>query len=189
MSRRDPLRVDRVGLHEQVAEFRERVAADAGNGRAAVRILVHKIINNVATERALEIEDIMRNAELLGTHDARRSPGIERAAWAIGKIVAVTRTTSSSRRRRRSPARRASPRRRTSPRRPTWRPALAPSLRQPRARTTPRALFTRAGNTSATREMQSSVVKLPRLKRIADEARTGSTPNALNTCDGEMLPD
>ena len=85
---RDPPRVDRVGLHEQVAELRERVAAHARNRRASVRVLVHEIVDDVATERALEIEHVVRNAERL-TDAPRVVHRVERAARAIGQIVVV----------------------------------------------------------------------------------------------------
>ena len=88
VARRDPLRVDRVGLHEQIAELRERVAAHARNRRAAARVLVHEVVDDVAAERALEIEHVVRHAELLA--DAPRVVDrVERAARAVGQIVAV----------------------------------------------------------------------------------------------------
>src|SRR2546423_11592870 len=50
------------------------------------------------------------------------------------------------------------------------------------------ALATRAGKTSITRSMHSSVVSEPRLMRTAALARSGRTPSALRTCDGVTLP-
>ena len=51
-----------------------------------------------------------------------------------------------------------------------------------------RDLMTRAGKTSATWSMDSSVVSAPRLIRTAADARSGLTPIAVSTWDGEMLP-
>ncbi len=85
---RDPSRVDRVGLHDEVAELRERVAANAGNRRASARILADEIVHHVAAESALEIQHVVRNAERVA--DAPRVVHrIERAARAIGEVAVV----------------------------------------------------------------------------------------------------
>ena len=65
MAGRDPASVDGVGLPQQIAELRERVAAHAGNGRAAARVLRDEVLHHVAPEGALEIEHVVRHAELL----------------------------------------------------------------------------------------------------------------------------
>ena len=52
----------------------------------------------------------------------------------------------------------------------------------------PRALRTRAGKTCATRSIATSVVRLPRLMRMAALAISGLTPHAVSTCDGVTLP-
>src|SRR5688500_5116714 len=51
-----------------------------------------------------------------------------------------------------------------------------------------RAFRTRAGKTSATLLTQDSVVRAPMLMRTAADARSGGTPIARRTCDGDMLP-
>ncbi len=61
----DVLRVDRIRLRHQVAELRERVAADAGNRRATTRVLVHEVVNHVAAESLLEIQHVVRNPQLV----------------------------------------------------------------------------------------------------------------------------
>jgi hypothetical protein len=52
----------------------------------------------------------------------------------------------------------------------------------------PRALRTRFGNTWLTRSIAASVVRLPRLIRIAALAMSARTPQAWSTCDGVTLP-
>ena len=63
VTRRDPVALERLGLAHQVAELRERVAAHAGNRRAAAAVLVHEILHHVAPERALQIEHVVRHAK------------------------------------------------------------------------------------------------------------------------------
>ena len=190
MTCRDPFRIDRVGLAYQVAELRERVAAHARNRRASARILADEIVDHVVTESCLEIDDVVRNAELLADA-ARVVDGIERAARAIGNVVAVTeqlhRCTDDvvallDEQCRRRP---------TNRRRQTWRRALSPSssVRLACGGELGGPCSTSAGNTSATRSTHSSVVSAA--EAHADRRRMrdpGRTPMARSTWDGLMLP-
>src|SRR5262245_8757454 len=188
MTRGDPLGVDAVGLHEQIAELRECVAAHARNGRASTRVFAHEVVDDVAAERTLEVEHVVRHAE--GLADAARIVHrVERAARTVWQIVAMAeqlhRRTDDvvalldehCRSNRRIHAARHGDQH-----------ALLHRCSYP-ARAIPCAFSTSAGKTSATRSMHSSVVSEPRLMRIADDASSGSTPIAANTCDGVMLPD
>src|SRR5687768_6288683 len=84
-----PLRVDCVGLLQEIAELREGVAANARDRRAAACILVHEIVDYVVPEAALEVEHIVRNAQLFA-HAPGVIDGLERAAWTIGYVLSVT---------------------------------------------------------------------------------------------------
>ena len=82
--------LDRINsLLQKIAEFCEGIAANAGNRRAPPRVFVDEVIDDVMAEAALEIEDVVRNPKLLAD-----SPGvvhgIERAARAVGDVLAVT---------------------------------------------------------------------------------------------------
>ncbi len=73
---------------EQVGEFRPHVAADAGNRRAAARILADEIREYVVSEPVHEIEHVVRHSELLA-HAARIARAVEGAAGPVGHIGAV----------------------------------------------------------------------------------------------------
>ena len=88
VSRRDPSCIHRVGAAHEVAELRERVAAHARDRRAAARVLVDEILHDVVPERALEVEDVVRDAELLADA-ARVVHAVERAAGTVGHVIAV----------------------------------------------------------------------------------------------------
>ncbi len=55
-----------AGEAQQVGELNTLIAAHAGNRRAAGHIIVGEAIDHAFSERALIIEDIMRNAEPIG---------------------------------------------------------------------------------------------------------------------------
>src|SRR5689334_7235395 len=189
---RNPARVDRVGLVEQIAELRESVAPHAGNRRAASRVLVDEVIDDVTAERALQVEHVVRYTELLA--DASRV--IDRVKGATRSIRDVVTVAEQLHRRaddivalldeqcrgdgRIDPAghRHQHP---LSHRQ-------APTACGRAAGDWPRALRTRLGKTCVTRSIEASVVRLPRLMRIAALAMSGRTPHAVSTCDGVTLP-
>src|SRR5256886_14771164 len=80
--------VEGVGVVQKVAELGERVAAHAGDRRAAAGVLGDEVREHVAAEPVLEIQDVVRDPELVG-----REPGvgdrIEGAARTVGDGVAV----------------------------------------------------------------------------------------------------
>jgi hypothetical protein len=57
VARRNEWRVDLIGLLEEIAELREGVAADAGNRRAAGRILGDEIGDDIAAELEAFLRD------------------------------------------------------------------------------------------------------------------------------------
>src|SRR5205085_7310683 len=177
-----------VGLVEQIAKLREGVASHAWNRRTTARVLVHEIADDVAPEGALEIEDVVRHAQLLA-HPPRVVDRVERAAWAIGHVIPIAEqlhgradhivTLLDEQRRGDGRIDAAGHRDQHSlPHR------QAPTACRRAAGAWPRALRTSAGNTCATRSTHASVVRLPRLMRIAALAMSARTPHAVSTCDG-----
>ena len=61
----DVVTLERVGVGQQVAELRERVASHAGNRRSPTRVLGDEILDDVLVEPVLEVEHIVRDAESL----------------------------------------------------------------------------------------------------------------------------
>ena len=88
VARGQPRRIDVVGLVQQVAKLRERVAAHAGYRRAAARVLLHEIIEHVVAKTVNEIGHIVRDAEFLA-HPPRVAGAVQRAAGAVGNVLAV----------------------------------------------------------------------------------------------------
>src|SRR3954468_1641883 len=88
VSRGNEAGVDRICLLQQIAKLRERVAADAGDRRPSARVLVDEVAHDVAPERALEIQHVVRDAELL-TDAARIVDRVERTARPIRYVVTV----------------------------------------------------------------------------------------------------
>src|SRR5664279_3933494 len=86
--RRNPLRVERVRLPQQIAKLRERVPSHTRNRRASPRVLAHEVLQHVAAERILHVQHVVRNAELLA-YATRVVDRVEGAARAIGHLVAV----------------------------------------------------------------------------------------------------
>src|SRR5438094_6382932 len=80
--------VERVRVVQEVAELGERVTAHAGDRGAAAGVLGDEIRDHVAAEAVLEIQDVVRDPELV-----RHQPGvgdrIEGAAGTVGDGVAV----------------------------------------------------------------------------------------------------
>ena len=63
-------RIEVSGTCQEIGEFDRLIAADAGHRRVALDIALDKIVDHRRAEAALEIEDIMGNAEL-GRHPSR----------------------------------------------------------------------------------------------------------------------
>src|SRR3712207_2353062 len=85
---RDPIRFDLVGLVHEVAKLRERVTAHARDGRAAPGVLFDEVLDDVAAERALHVEHVVRHAEA-HANAARVVDRVERAARPVRDLVAV----------------------------------------------------------------------------------------------------
>jgi len=52
-------------LAQQVSELRESIAPHARNRRPPPRVLIHEIINDIMAERALHVQHVVRNPQLL----------------------------------------------------------------------------------------------------------------------------
>src|SRR5579885_859638 len=77
---------DAFGAHtrrhiEKLIELHEVIAQSAGDRRAPVQILVNEGAHHLGLEALLEIDDIVRNAEVLG-YEASIVDIVERAAAA-----------------------------------------------------------------------------------------------------------
>src|SRR5205823_14166500 len=135
---------------------------------------------------ALEIEDVMRIPKLLA-NAPRVVYGVERTAGPVGHVFTVTEKLHGGAddvvallHQERCGDRRIDAARHgdQNPFPPHGYCAVANCL----------ALATRAGKTSITRSMHSSVVSTPRLMRTAALASSGRTPIALRTWEGVTLP-
>src|SRR6185312_6206214 len=184
----DPVALEGIRLPKEVPELGERVAAHAWNGRASGCVFAHEVLDHIAAERGLEVEDVVRDADAFA-HAARVVDRIERAARAVGHVVAVA---EELHRRPDHLVALLGERGRGDGRVDTARHgrehAAANVRHQATAPVKRRALATRAGKRSAIRSMHSSVVSAPRLMRTADTANSRGTPNAASTCDGSTLP-
>src|SRR5437899_2820133 len=80
--------VERVRVVQEVAELGERVAAHARDGRAAARVLGDEVGDHVAAEAIFEIQDVVRDPELV-RHEPGVGDRIEGAARTVGDGVAV----------------------------------------------------------------------------------------------------
>src|SRR5438552_1277345 len=80
--------VERVRVVQEVAELGERVAAHARDGRAAARVLGDEVGDHIATEAVFEIQDVVRDPELV-RHEPGVGDRIEGAARTVGDGVAV----------------------------------------------------------------------------------------------------
>src|SRR5689334_2965663 len=89
VSRCDPLCGDRIGLANEIAEFREGVAAHTWNRSSALCVFAHEVVDDVLAESRLEIDHVVRHAKLLANASGVVD-GIERAARPIGNFLAVT---------------------------------------------------------------------------------------------------
>src|SRR5688572_14978628 len=186
MSGRDPPRVDSVCLLQEIAKLREGVAADARDRRPAECILGDEILHDVVAETRFEIDYVMRNSQLL-TNASCIIHRIERAAWAVRNIVAMA--EQFHRRTDDVVAPLDEESRRDGRIDPTGHCDQHPlAAHDVSAAARRRAFATRVGNTSRTRSIHSSVVRAPRLSRIAALARSGRTPSAVSTCEGLILP-
>ncbi len=58
--------VERVRVVQQIAELGERVATYTRDRRAAARVLGDEVRDHVAPEAVFEIQDVMRDPELVG---------------------------------------------------------------------------------------------------------------------------
>ena len=186
MPGRYPSRIDGICLLQKVTKLGERVAPDARNRCAAAGVLRDKVVYHIVSEPGLQIQNVVRNPELLA-HASRVVYRIERATGSVGHVFSVTEQLhcgadhivalldQNSRRDRGIDAARH---RDQHP--------FAPHADS--AAASWRALVTREGNTSRTRSMQASVVRVPRLMRIAALASSGPTPSAVSTCEGLILP-
>src|SRR5947207_6022990 len=182
MTGRDVARVDLVGAVHEVAELGEGVAAHARNRRAAARVFVHEVVDHVVAERALEIQHVVRDAELLA-HAPRVVDRVERAARTVGDVLAIAEELH----------RRADD--------------VVALLDEQRCRdgrvhaaghrdenallhtaAIDRALATSFAKTSITRSTDDSSLIEPKLMRIAAPTRSWRTPIAESTCDGLALP-
>src|SRR5437773_2215579 len=80
--------VERVRVVQEVAELGERVAAHAGDRSAAAGVLGDEVRDHVAAEAVLEIQDVVRDPELV-SHEPGVGDRIEGAAGPVGDGVAV----------------------------------------------------------------------------------------------------
>ena len=86
--RRDVRRIDGVGLAQQVTELGERIAPHAGNRCAPGGVLAHEVVHHVVTERRLQVEHVVRDAQRFAD-PARIVDRVERTARLVGDVVAV----------------------------------------------------------------------------------------------------
>src|SRR5438093_8485695 len=61
----DRVTVEGVGVREKIAELGERIAAHARNRCAPARVLGDEVVDHVVPEPVLEIQDVVRNLELV----------------------------------------------------------------------------------------------------------------------------
>src|SRR5690348_3176489 len=85
---RDVSAVERVRMIEKVPELGERIAADAGDGGAAARVFGHEVRDHVAAEPVFQVQDVVRNAELVGDQ-SRVGDRVQGAARTVGYVVAI----------------------------------------------------------------------------------------------------
>src|SRR5256712_11720442 len=186
--------VERVRVVQEVTELGERVAAHARDGRAAARVLGDEVGDHVAAEAIFEIQDVVRDPELVG-HEPGVGDRIEGAARTVGDGVAVAEQLHGGadyvipflHQDRRSDRAVDSPGHgdentighldlppHSNHR---WSTAL-------RART----FWTILGSTATVASTSSSVFSLPNENRSAATPRSRGTPIAVRTCDGSTAP-
>src|SRR5207245_1798680 len=175
--------VEGVGVIEKIAELGERIAADARNRRAPPSVLGDEVVDHVVPEPVLEIQDVVRDAELV-RDELRVGDRIERAARTIGDAVAVTEqlhrradhvVTLLDEQRRGDGAIHAAGHR---------------DQHSHRCKTvaSDRTFSTMRGSAAATASTSSMVLSFPNENRSAATPSSRGTPMAVSTCEGSTAP-
>src|SRR5207244_5434459 len=171
------------GVVEEVTELGERVAAHARDGRPAAGVLRHEVVDDVVPEAVLEIEDVMRDPELVGDQ-LRVGDRVQRAARTVGDTVAIAEQLHRradhlvallDEQRGGDGAVHAARHRDEHSHR--WRTA-----------DNDRTFSTTRGKAPATASTSSMVLSLPKENRSAAMPSSRGTPIAVSTCDGSTDP-
>src|SRR5438093_2051672 len=183
MAGRDGVAVERVRVIEEIAELRKRVAPHTRNGCPAARILGDEVVDDVVPEAVLEIEHIVRDAQLV-CDELRVRDRVERATRTVGHAVAVTEQLHRGaddlvplfdEQRRGDGAVDAARHGNQHPHR--WRTVDSD-----------RTFSTIRGSTAVTASTSSTVLSLPKENRSAATPSSRGTPMAVSTCDGSTVP-
>src|SRR5437667_2597162 len=177
--------VERVRVVQEVAELGERVAAHARDGRAAARVLGDEVGDHVAAEAIFEIQDVVRDPELV-RHEPGVGDRIEGAARTVGDGVAVAEQLHGGAdhvvtlldEERGGDGRIHSARHGDEN-------ALAHRCKTADRALTFSTIFGRAAMSAST---SCSVFSLPNENRSAATPRSRGTPIAVRTCDGSTAP-